>query len=285
MSEPLRLTGTPASGGYAEGPIFCLDSDAASYVAKGSPAAEADALKSAIDAASEQLAVLAAASTGDAADMLEFQLAMLADDSLSAPAFDAIEAGTPADKAWSDALAGEIAGYEAAEDEYFRARAADLKDIRQQVLDALTSAGGRHRSAGRDPVRRGHRADAFPGDGLVGRRRHRALEGQFGEPCGDAGALARRADGGRARERCERCRRPCPARRRAWRHRAQAKRRRHRGFPQIVERLWRAPPPRRRRRDEAGDDRQRRAGARAGQRRRSLRRRPHRHRELATASG
>ena len=93
MSGPLRLTGTPASGGYAEGPIFCLDNDAASYVAKASAAAEAEALKTAIEAASEQLAALAAASTGEAADMLEFQLAMLADDSLSAPAFEAIEAG------------------------------------------------------------------------------------------------------------------------------------------------------------------------------------------------
>jgi phosphotransferase system enzyme I (PtsI) len=143
MSGPLRLTGTPASAGYAEGPVFCLDGDVASYVAKGSAMAEAEALKAAINKASEQLAALAATSAGEAADMLEFQLAMLADDSLSGPAFDAINAGVPADKAWSDALAGEIAGYEAADDEYFRARAADLKDIRQQVLDALTSTGDR----------------------------------------------------------------------------------------------------------------------------------------------
>jgi phosphotransferase system enzyme I (PtsI) len=143
MSGPLRLTGTPASGGYAEGPVFCLDSGAASYLPKGSAVAEGEALKAAIDKASEQLAALAGTSTGEAADMLEFQLAMLADDSLSGPAFDAIDAGVPADEAWSDALAGQIEGYEAAEDEYFRARAADLKDIRQQVLDALTSAGDR----------------------------------------------------------------------------------------------------------------------------------------------
>lgn len=143
MPGPLRLTGTPASGGYAEGPIFRLDSAAARYAAKGSAAAEAEALKIAIETASEQLAVLAATSAGEAADMLEFQLAMLADDSLSAAAFETIKAGTPADKAWSAALASEIAGYEAAEDEYFRARAADLADIRQQVLDALTSAGDR----------------------------------------------------------------------------------------------------------------------------------------------
>jgi phosphotransferase system enzyme I (PtsI) len=143
MSGPLRLTGTPASGGYAEGPIFCLDSDVAGYVAKASADAEAQALKGAIEAASEQLAVLAAASTGEAADMLEFQSAMLADESLSDPAFKALKAGSPADKAWSDALAGQIEGYEAADDEYFRARAADLRDIRQQVLDALTAAGER----------------------------------------------------------------------------------------------------------------------------------------------
>lgn len=143
MPGPLRLTGTPASGGYAEGPIFCLDGETATYTAKGSASAETDALKAAIETASEQLAVLAAASTGDAADMLEFQLAMLADDSLSGPAFDAIGAGAQSDTAWSAALAVQIAGYEAADDEYFRARAADLKDIRQQVLDALTSAGDR----------------------------------------------------------------------------------------------------------------------------------------------
>jgi phosphotransferase system enzyme I (PtsI) len=143
MSGPLRLTGTPASAGYAEGPVFCLDGGTASYVAKGSAAAEAEALRAAIEAASEQLAELAVASTGEAADMLEFQLAMLADDSLSEPAFDAIDAGVPADEAWSDALSGQIEGYEAAEDEYFRARAADLKDIHRQVLDALTSAGDR----------------------------------------------------------------------------------------------------------------------------------------------
>lgn len=141
MSGPLRLTGTPASGGYAEGPVFRLESDVASYRPKGSAEGEAAALRTAMEAASEQLAVLAAASAGEAADMLEFQLAMLADDSLSGPAFDAIEAGTTADKAWSDALTEQIEGYEAADDEYFRARAADLRDIRQQVLDALTSAG------------------------------------------------------------------------------------------------------------------------------------------------
>ncbi len=142
MPGPLRLTGTPASRGYAEGPVFRLEGTASAYVPKGSPEAERQALEAAIEAASERLAALAAGSTGEAADMLEFLVALLADDSLSGPAFEAIAAGAAADAAWSDALAGEIAGYEAADDEYFRARSADLKDIRQQVLDALTSGGG-----------------------------------------------------------------------------------------------------------------------------------------------
>ena len=74
------------------------------------------------------------ASTGEAADILEFQLAMLDDASLSEPAFAAIAAGARADTPGPMRLAGEIAGYEAADDDYFRARSADLKDIREQVL-------------------------------------------------------------------------------------------------------------------------------------------------------
>jgi phosphotransferase system enzyme I (PtsI) len=148
MSGPLRLTGTPASQGYAEGPIFPLDHGADRYVPKGSADEEAQALRAAIADASLMLAALAEQSGGDAADMLEFQLAMLADESLSEAAFAAIASGSPANDAWSEALDGEIAGYEAAPDEYFRARAADLRDIRQQVLDALTSASSKHAPPG-----------------------------------------------------------------------------------------------------------------------------------------
>ncbi len=144
----LRLEGIAASAGYAEGPIFRLGHGGARYERRASAALEAEALTQAIDTASARLAELAGSTTGEAADMLEFQLAMLADDSLSGPALAAIAAGAAADAAWSDALGGEIAGYEVAEDEYFRARAADLKDIRQQVLDALTSADEAHAPAG-----------------------------------------------------------------------------------------------------------------------------------------
>jgi len=137
----MNFGGIAASPGYAEGRVFRLDRKAAYYERKASAAQEAEALKAAIDAAAERLADLASHSSGEAADMLEFQIAMLSDDSLSGPAFAAVAAGTAADEAWSTALQAEISGYETAEDEYFRARAADLKDIRQQVLDILGHAG------------------------------------------------------------------------------------------------------------------------------------------------
>ena len=137
MPGPLRLTGMAASGGYAAGRMFHVNRGAIRYVAKEAPDAEAKALKDAVAAASAALSELIAASPGEAAAILEFQLAMLEDDALVAPALEAIQAGVNAHEAWSAALDGEIAGYESSDDAYFKARAADLRDIRQRVLRAL----------------------------------------------------------------------------------------------------------------------------------------------------
>jgi len=139
-SSAQEFTGISASAGYAEGPVFQLSAETTRYRPTGSISSEVAALQGAIEKASARLAELASRTSGEAADMLEFQFAMLADESLSGPAFASIEGGAPADQAWSDTLTNEIAGYEAAEDEYFRARAADLKDIRLQVLDRPGSA-------------------------------------------------------------------------------------------------------------------------------------------------
>ena len=79
---------------------------------------------------------------------------MLADDELTAPALAAIAAGSTAEAAWLAALDEQIAGYETSDDDYFRARAADLKDIRDRVLRNL--AGGDTEAA---PARR-HRRSA-----------------------------------------------------------------------------------------------------------------------------
>ena len=111
-----------------------------SRTAIGDPAQEAAALKAAIEGATAEIAELIATVQGEAADILEFQVAMLEDDALAEGAYDAIAAGIAADHAWRSALDAEIAGYRAAEDEYFRARAADLVDIRDRVLARLSGA-------------------------------------------------------------------------------------------------------------------------------------------------
>ena len=77
------------------------------------------------------------AGDAEAEAILAFQIALLEDDSLAAPAFARIADGETADKAWSAAIDPEITSYEAAEDSYFRARASDLRDLRDRVLRHL----------------------------------------------------------------------------------------------------------------------------------------------------
>jgi phosphotransferase system enzyme I (PtsI) len=103
----------------------------------GDSAQEAAALQAAIEAATAAIAGLIETVGGEVADILEFQVALLEDDALAEAAYDAISTGVAADQAWRAALDAEIAGYRAADDEYFRARAADLIDIRDRVLAHL----------------------------------------------------------------------------------------------------------------------------------------------------
>ncbi|MBZ9724288.1 phosphoenolpyruvate--protein phosphotransferase [Mesorhizobium sp. CO1-1-11] len=134
----MRIEGVPASAGYAEGPLFDLGQPAGIYVSKASSVEERTSLRAAIGKAVNRLVAMVGTAEKDAADILEFHIAMLEDDALSGPAFASIASGTPADTAWRQALDAEIAGYEASDQDYFRARATDLRDIRDQVLRALT---------------------------------------------------------------------------------------------------------------------------------------------------
>src|SRR6266436_3559061 len=135
----IHLTGHPASPGLAIGPVTVLTAAIAKRTAIGDPAQEAAALQAAIEAATAEIAELMSTMQGEAADILEFQVAMLEDDALAEGAYDAISVGVAADHAWRSALDAEISGYRAADDEYFRARAADLVDIRDRVLARLRS--------------------------------------------------------------------------------------------------------------------------------------------------
>jgi len=130
------------------GPVRRIASGHAKRRAAGDPAQELDALRGAIAAAAGGVAALMERVEGEGQDMLAFQLAMLEDEALAQPACEAIASGIPADEAWTGAMAGEIAGYEASDDDYFRARAADLTDLRDRVLRALTGESAANMAPG-----------------------------------------------------------------------------------------------------------------------------------------
>jgi phosphotransferase system enzyme I (PtsI) len=133
----IRLRGRPAAPGFARGPLVTLTPRQHHRVASRDPAEEGAALRAALAAATAQLADLRSRVSGSGAAILEFQLALLEDDALQEPAFIRIAAGATADEAWRTVLDTEIADYTAAADEHFRARAADLKDLRDRVLACL----------------------------------------------------------------------------------------------------------------------------------------------------
>ncbi|MGE0212432.1 MAG: phosphoenolpyruvate--protein phosphotransferase [Parvibaculaceae bacterium] len=149
MPRPVELFGQAASPGIASGPLVWVGRRTGTRRIAGGPEQEKAALAAAIEASIASLSVLMeAADEEDAAGMLAFQIAMLEDETLSAPALEAIALGSPADAAWEAALAPQVAEYEAAEDDYFRARASDLKDLRDRVLRHLSGETGENRPKG-----------------------------------------------------------------------------------------------------------------------------------------
>jgi phosphotransferase system enzyme I (PtsI) len=138
MTTEQRLIGRPAAAGFYAGPlVFMGPNDLPRRRPSGEVHTEAAALRDAVAAALADALAMAAAAEGEAADMIGFQAAMLEDPELVRSALVAIADGTPADSAWSAAMAAEISEYAAAEQEYFRARTADLQDIRDAVLAKL----------------------------------------------------------------------------------------------------------------------------------------------------
>jgi phosphoenolpyruvate-protein phosphotransferase (PTS system enzyme I) len=137
-----RFEGRPAAPGIALGPLVAVAPKTKARVASGAIDTETQALRSAIAAALADLNLFARKIDTDAAEILGFQVALLEDEVLAEPAYNAIASGRAAHDAWLDAMHTEAAGYESSEDEHFRARAADLRDIRDRVLAHLTGSPG-----------------------------------------------------------------------------------------------------------------------------------------------
>ena len=127
MPEPgaREYRGTPAAPGLAQGTLVFLEEAAVLSSVQGDPQEERGRLQAAIGQAVADLTVLLTELDEETAGIIEFQIAMLEDDALSEPALESIAQGSSAAAAWQAVLGEQIADYEAAEDEYFRARAAD----------------------------------------------------------------------------------------------------------------------------------------------------------------
>jgi phosphoenolpyruvate-protein phosphotransferase (PTS system enzyme I) len=133
-----RVEGRSAAPGIAMGPLVRLVAARPKARQSRSPAGEHQALADALAASRLDLTVLAdKVEDEDAAAILAFQIALLEDENLAAPAFARIADGEIAGKAWAAAIDPEIATYDQADDSYFRARASDLRDLRDRVLRRL----------------------------------------------------------------------------------------------------------------------------------------------------
>lgn len=138
----LAYRGRTASIGFAHGPFVRVDAGTNGERVAGTLVEEALALRKAIDAASGQIAELATIAGGEAAQILEFQVALLEDEDFIEAIFASIGEGEAADVAWRSALEEQIADYNSAEDEYLKARSSDLADLRDRVINILRGGEG-----------------------------------------------------------------------------------------------------------------------------------------------
>jgi phosphotransferase system enzyme I (PtsI) len=148
MAKMRELHGTSAAVGLAQGALFFPKKIAEIARVAGNCAEETQALTAAIDVSVEDLSGLLTNSNEETAGIVEFQIVMLEDDELRAPAIEEIKQGVPAEAAWKNALDTQIADYQASDDENFRARAGDLGDLRDRVLRHLLGAAVQAMPAG-----------------------------------------------------------------------------------------------------------------------------------------
>src|SRR5579862_3624380 len=135
---PHRVEGRSAAPGIAMGALVRLVAAKSATRQSHSKAGERQAFVDAIEASRLDLTVLAGkVKDEDAEAILAFQIALLEDENLAAPALTRIAAGEAANRAWLAAIDPEITTYDQAGDPYFRARASDLRDLRDRVLRRL----------------------------------------------------------------------------------------------------------------------------------------------------
>jgi multiphosphoryl transfer protein len=148
------LTGVAASGGVAIGPARHLHAPVGPPPERAAEAPERErekldgAIATARDAiAADRKAVAERAGAAEAA-IFDAHLALLDDEAMLEPAHAALAGGATAERAWHDAAEHVADRYRALDEPLLRERAADVLDVGQRVVGALTGA---QRSGPADP--------------------------------------------------------------------------------------------------------------------------------------
>ena len=153
-----EIQGIVASPGLAIGILHMpASSHGPARQADDDPDVERAAFDAAIARALDGLRALADGSGGLAGDIIGFQVSLLEDVEFLGPAWAEITAGVAADRAWDEHLAREIADCDSAPTDYLRARAADLRDLRERVAAAFSGVARKEVLPG--AVRRGRGRD------------------------------------------------------------------------------------------------------------------------------
>lgn len=136
-----RWPGVVASRGLASGAVVLHKCIPRGHRREKNSEAERRQMDKAVARARAALEALAAGQDEVAGAILEFQIALLDDEELLRPVVADIDDGAAAADAWRRALDTQIEGFESAGDENFAARAGDLRDLRDRVLDELAIRG------------------------------------------------------------------------------------------------------------------------------------------------
>ena len=143
------ITGRPGSAGSAVGRLLWVDPAATGRPEAGAragaeqpdAAAEAARLREALAAAAAELEALARETAGRAGEevgaIFEAQALFARDPAILEPALGAIAAGATAVEAIDRVAAEQADALAGVDDEYFRERAADLRDVGRRVADLL----------------------------------------------------------------------------------------------------------------------------------------------------
>jgi phosphoenolpyruvate-protein phosphotransferase (PTS system enzyme I) len=132
------LTAEVASPGIATGKLYHLQQGQKSERKQGTLLQEQALFDKAISQAKQQLRELSKNSDKLAADIIAFQLELLNDTDFLAMARESISDSNSAQASWEHLLGNEVVEYELSKDDYFKGRAADLRDLRGRVSSLLT---------------------------------------------------------------------------------------------------------------------------------------------------